>query len=83
MGLFLRNPAYHEKAPEFMINMQVIIFLVMLPFFFGLIAIDQFVYDYFGIIDSFYFGAAFVVLTTWIFGLLMLIIGAKHLNSLE
>jgi hypothetical protein len=83
VGLFLRNPAYHDKAPEFMINMQVIIFLIMIPFFMGLILLDNFVYDTFGIVDSFYYIISFIAIFNLFTGLIMLYLGARHLENLE
>jgi hypothetical protein len=83
LGLFLRNPAYHDKAPEFMINMQVIIFLIMIPFFFGLIFLDIFLYDMFGIVDSFYYIVTLVAVVNLVVGLIMLYIGGRHLAQME
>ena len=82
-GLFLRNPAYYDKSPQFMINMQVIIFLVMIPFFFGLITLDMFLYEEFGIVDSFYYIVSLVAIMNLIVGLIMVYIGARHLENLE
>ncbi len=82
-GLFLRNPAYHEKAPEYMINMQVIIFVIMIPFFFGLIMLDMYLYVTFGIIDSFYYIMVVVAFSTLSLGALLLYIGVRHLDRLE
>ncbi|PWI46501.1 hypothetical protein CEE45_16510 [Candidatus Heimdallarchaeota archaeon B3_Heim] len=82
-GLFLRNPAFHDKAPEYMVNMQVIIFLIMIPFFFGLIVLDQFLYDTFRIIDSFYYIMGIVVIFAMTLGLIFLYIGVRHLDRLE
>ncbi len=82
-GLFLRNPAFHEKAPEYMINMQVIIFLIMIPFFFGLIILDKYLYVTFGIVESFYYIMGVVAIFTMLLGLIFLYIGARHLDNLE
>ncbi len=82
-GLFLRNPAYHEKAPEYIINMQVIIFSIMIPFFFGLIMLDKYLYDTFQIVDSFYYIMGVVTFVTMILGVIFLYIGVRHLDNLE
>jgi hypothetical protein len=82
-GLFLRNPAYHEKAPEYMINMQVIIFMIMIPFFFGLILLDRYLYENFGIVESFYYVLMVVAIINMVLGTILLYIGKRHLDGLE
>ncbi|MHA2112698.1 MAG: hypothetical protein ACW98W_14545 [Candidatus Hodarchaeales archaeon] len=81
LGLFLRNPAYHDKAPEFMINMQVIIFLVMIPFFFGLIFLNDFFSDLFD--HPFYYIVSLVAIINLVVGVLMLYIGGRNLAQME
>jgi hypothetical protein len=81
LGLFLRNPAYHEKAPEFMINMQVIIFGTLIPFFACLIFLHDL--NLFGFGSSFYNIIFTVTLINWVAGILMLFIGARYLDRLE
>ena len=83
VGLFLRNPAYHDKAPEFMMNMQVIVFLIMIPFFLGLIFLQEIFHEVFGVVDVFYYMVAFVTLVNLLVGMIMLFIGKKHLEKLE
>jgi hypothetical protein len=82
-GLFLRNPAFHDKAAEYMVNMQIIIFLIMIPFFFGLIFLDQFLYDTFRIVDSFYYIMGIVTIFAFSLGIIFLYIGVRHLDRLE
>ncbi|MHA1945172.1 MAG: hypothetical protein ACXAC6_13465 [Candidatus Hodarchaeales archaeon] len=81
LGLFLRNPAYHDKAPEFMINMQVIIFLVMIPFFFGLIFLNDIFSDLFD--HPFYYIVSLVAIINLVVGVLMLYIGGRNLAQME
>ncbi|MHA1513399.1 MAG: hypothetical protein ACTSRJ_04985 [Candidatus Hodarchaeales archaeon] len=83
LGLFLRNPAYHDKAPEFMINMQVIIFLIIIPFFFGLIFAHDIYSDLFGLEDPFYYIMSSIAALNLLVGSIMLYIGKKHLDQLE
>jgi len=83
LGLFLRNPAYHDKAPEFMINFQVIIFLIMIPFFFGLIFAHDIYSDLFGLEDPFYYIISSIAALNLLVGSIMLYIGKKHLDQLE
>ncbi len=81
LGLFLRNPAYHDKAPEFMINMQVIIFLIMIPFFFGLIFLHDIFSDLFD--HPFYYIVSLVAILNLVAGVIMLYIGGRNLAQME
>ncbi len=83
VGLFLRNPAYHEKAPEYMINMQVIIFSTLIPFFATLIFFRDIISDLLGIGRSFNNMLVIITIFTWILGVIMLFIGARYLDQLE
>ncbi|MHA2053502.1 MAG: hypothetical protein ACW99F_07895 [Candidatus Hodarchaeales archaeon] len=83
IGLFLRNPAYHDKAPEFMINIQVIAFNTIIPFFASLIFLQDIIVDLLGIGRSFYNGVVIITVINWITGLIMLYIGARYLDQLE
>lgn len=83
LGLFLVNPAYHDKAGEFMINMQVCVFGVMIPFFILLISLDQILYDLFAIIDALYPVAVIYTALQWIMGIIMFSLGAKKLSNME
>ncbi len=83
LGLFLLNPAFHDKAGEFMINIQVCIFGALIPFFGLLIGLDQMLYDMFGIVDALYPVAIVYIALQWILGLIMLSLGAKKLSNME
>jgi hypothetical protein len=83
LGLFLLNPAYHDKAGEYMINVQVCIFSVLIPFFPCLIILDQPLYDIFGIIDAFYPALVVYSVILWIMAGIIFYLGAKKLSNLE
>ena len=83
LGLFLINPAFHDKAGEFMINIQVCVFGVMIPFFILLISLDQFLWEVFAIVDALYPVAVIYTGLQCIFGVIMLSIGAKKLSTME
>jgi hypothetical protein len=83
LGLFLVNPAYHDKTGEFMINIQVIVFFVMIPFFVILIALDQILWDLFAIADALYPVAVLFTALQWVFGLVLFLFGTRKLSKLE
>jgi hypothetical protein len=83
LGLFLLNPAYHDKAGEYMINVQICIFALLIPFFVCLMVLDQPLYDLFGIVDAFYPILAVYSAILWIIAGLMVFLGAKKLSNLE
>ena len=83
LGLFLLNPAYHDKAGEYLINIQICIFGVVVPFFVCLIFLDQPLYDLFGIIDVFYFALIVYSVIIWVMAAITFVLGAKKLSNLE
>ena len=83
LGLFLINPAFHDKAGEFMINIQICVFGVMIPFFILLIPLDQILWDLFAIADALYPVAVIYTALQWILGVTMLSLGAKKLSNME
>lgn len=83
LGLFLLNPAFHDKSGEFMINIQVCVFVVMISFFALLIPLDQIVYDLFGIVDALYPVTMIYTGLQWILAVVMLSFGAKKLINME
>lgn len=83
LGLFLVNPAFHDKAGEFMINIQVCVFGVMIPFFVLLIPLDQILWDLFAIVDALYPVAVIYTALQWIMGITMFSLGAKKLSNME
>jgi hypothetical protein len=83
LGLFLVNPAFHDKSGEFMINIQVCVFGVMIPFFVLLMTLDQLLYDLFAIVDALYPVAVIYAALQLAFGVTLLSLGAKKLNNME
>jgi hypothetical protein len=83
IGLFLVNPAFHDKAGEFMINIQVCVFVVMISFFILLIPLDMILWDLFAIVDALYPVAIIYTALLWILGVTMFSLGAKKLNNME
>ena len=83
LGLFLLNPAYHDKAGEFMINIQVCVFAVMVPFFILMISLDKILWDMFGIADALYPVAIIYSALQMVFGIILLSLGARKLSKLE
>ncbi|MFX0052192.1 MAG: hypothetical protein ACFE8U_12985 [Candidatus Hermodarchaeota archaeon] len=83
MGLFLLNPAYQDKSGEFMINIQICVFAVMITFFVLLITLDQILWDHFAIADALYPVAFVTTALYWVAGLVFLSLGAKKLSNLE
>ena len=83
LGLFLVNPAYHDKAGEFMINIQVIVFFVMIPFFILLISLDRILWDLFAIVDALYPVAVIFSVLQYVFGLILLLFGLRKLSKME
>ncbi|MFX0183338.1 MAG: hypothetical protein ACFE95_09690 [Candidatus Hodarchaeota archaeon] len=83
MGLFLLNPAYQDKSAEFMINIQICVFAVMIAFFVLLISLDQILWDLFAIVDALYPVAFVTTALYWIAGFILLSLGAKKLSNLE
>ncbi|MFX0086222.1 MAG: ABC transporter permease [Candidatus Hodarchaeota archaeon] len=83
LGIFLLNPAYHDKAGEYMLNMQICVFGVIVPFFVCLIFLDQPLYDLFGIIDAFYYTLVVYSIFLWIMAGITLYLGARKLSNLE
>lgn len=83
IGLFLVNPAFHDKTGEFMINLQVCVFVVMISFFVLLIPLDQILWDLFAIRDALYPVAIIYTAFLWILGVSMFSFGAKKLNNME
>ncbi|MFX1507922.1 MAG: ABC transporter permease [Promethearchaeota archaeon] len=83
IGLFIVNPAFHDKSGEFMINIQICVFGVMIPFFILLILLDQILWDLFAIADALYPVAVIYTALQWVMGLTMLSLGAIKLNKME
>jgi len=85
IGLFLCNPAYDEQKNkgEYMINFQISVFLVMIPFFILLISLDNFLYDLFGIVNVFYYAVGVFTLFIYLIALIVLFLGVRKLGSLE
>ncbi|UCE14266.1 MAG: hypothetical protein JSV04_03590, partial [Candidatus Heimdallarchaeota archaeon] len=83
LGLFLVNPAFHDKSGEFMINIQVCVFVVMISFFALLIPLDNILYDLFAIVDALYPVAVIYTGFQWILAIVMLSLGAKKLSNME
>jgi hypothetical protein len=83
IGLFLVNPAFHDKSGEFMINIQICVFGVMIPFFVLLIPLDQILWDLFAIADALYPVAVIYTALQWVMGITMLSLGAMKLNKME
>ena len=83
LGIFLLNPAYHDKSAEYMINIQICVFAVIIPFFVCLMTVDQPLYDIFGIIDAFYPTLIVYAFIMWIFAGVTLHLGVKKLSNLE
>ncbi|MFX1286474.1 MAG: ABC transporter permease [Promethearchaeota archaeon] len=83
LGLFLVNPAFTDKSGEFMINIQICVFGVMIPFFVLLIPLDQILWDLFAIADALYPVAVIYTALQWVFGITMLSLGAKKLGNME
>ncbi|MFX0014453.1 MAG: hypothetical protein ACFFB2_08955 [Promethearchaeota archaeon] len=82
-GLFLVNPAFHDKSGEFMINIQICVFGVMIPFFILMIFLDPILWDVFAIADALYPVAVIYSALQLIFGIIMVSLGARKLNSME
>ncbi|MHA1990895.1 MAG: hypothetical protein ACW981_07545 [Candidatus Hodarchaeales archaeon] len=74
LGLFLLNPPFNEKAPEFMINFQVIIMVAIMSFIGILILVRGF---------SFFEKQIIHILFVFIVGVLLLVFGKRRLTSLE
>ena len=83
LGLFLVNPAFTDKSGEFMINIQICVFGVMIPFFVLLIPLDQILWDLFAIADALYPVAVIYTALQWIMGITMLSLGARKLSNME
>lgn len=87
MGLFLLNPAYHDKDPSYMINIQIVVFVLIIPFMLSLILFGTFFRDSFKMIfgdqDPFFPSAIVLTAFAWIFGIFLLALGTKKLNNLE
>jgi hypothetical protein len=83
LGLFLVNPAFTDKSGEFMINIQICVFGVMISFFVLLIPLDQVLWDLFAIADALYPVAVIYAALQWVFGITLLSLGAKKLGNME
>jgi hypothetical protein len=91
LGLFLSNPAYSDKAAEYQINLQICIFVVLIPFFLGLIFLENFAYDMIGFLLSgfsnrdahFYSWILLYSVLIWLIGIFFLGIGKRRLENLE
>lgn len=83
LGLFLLNPAFHDKTGEFMINIQICVFVVMISFFGLLISLNQVLWDLFTIADALYPVAVIHTTFLWILAIIMLFLGAKKLSNME
>ncbi|MFX0205619.1 MAG: hypothetical protein ACFFDT_06495, partial [Candidatus Hodarchaeota archaeon] len=83
IGLFLVNPAFHDKSGEFMINIQICVFGVMIPFFVLLISLDQILWDLFAIADALYPVAVIYSALQLIIGMIIFSFGAKKLSNME
>jgi hypothetical protein len=73
MGLFMLNPAYSDRAPEFMLNLQI---LIMFPLFslFGSLIIFRRPFPEIQIIH---------VSLVWIVGLVVFLLGKRNLARIE
>jgi hypothetical protein len=74
LGLFLLNPPFNEKAPEFMINFQVLIMVAIFSFIGILILIRGF---------SFFEKQILHVIFVFTIGTIFLLLGKRKLASLE
>ncbi|MFW9779091.1 MAG: hypothetical protein ACFFE8_09585 [Candidatus Heimdallarchaeota archaeon] len=91
LGLFLMNPAYDDKAAEYQINLQICIFLLLIPFFIGMILLENFAYHTIGFLLSgfterdahFYSWILLYGLLIWLVGMIFLWLGKKRLENLE
>jgi len=83
LGLFLVNPAFTDKSGEFMINIQICVFGVMISFFVLLIPLDQILWDLFAIADALYPVAVIYTALQWIMGITMLSLGARKLSNMD
>ena len=83
IGLFLVNPAFHDKSGEFMINIQICVFGVTIAFFILLISLDQILWDLFAIADALYPAAVIYSVLQLIIGMIVFSFGAKKLSSME
>lgn len=75
MGIFLLNPAYNDKAPETMINMQILAMGPSMIFLGLLIFIGRF--------DSFYDILIPHVSIMWIIAITIFLLGKKKLSNIE
>lgn len=84
-GVFLLNPVWDDQKNkgEYMINFQIAIFAIMIPFFICLIFLDNFLYYNFGIIDSFYYAIGVFGVILAFFGGMILFLGMKRLEGYE
>ncbi|UCG02824.1 MAG: hypothetical protein JSW11_02310 [Candidatus Heimdallarchaeota archaeon] len=83
IGLFLVNPAFHDKSGEFMINIQICVFGVIIPLFVLLISLDQILWDLFAIADALYPVAVIYSALQLIIGMVILSVGARKLSNME